>query len=250
MLTGVILVKNEENNIVDAVESLNFCDQILIIDDDSTDRTQEILKVLRYQHKHLKVFSRELNADFSSQRNFALSKSENEWVLFLDADERLTTDLRKEIQDAVRVREVNGFFVKRNDFMWGKELKHGETGDIWLLRLGKKSQGRWEGKVHERWEIKGKTQKLGSTISHYPHQSLTQFLKEINFYTSLRAKELYKEGKKANAVSVILYPKAKFFINYFIKAGFLDGVPGFVVNVLMSFHSFLVRGKLWQLSRD
>lgn len=131
--------------------------------------------------------------------------------------------------------------------MWGKELRYGEMGNIKLLRLAKKNAGEWKGKVHEKWFVEGKIAQLQNPLTHFPHQSMTEFLQEINFYTGLRAKELYERGIKVPWWSIIVYPKGKFLINYFIKRGFLDGLEGFIFAIMMSFHSFLVRGKLWLL---
>lgn len=249
MITTIILTKDEEKNIVDAIESVLFTTEIIVIDDNSTDRTQEIVKNFVNTHSKVKLFTRELGTDFSAQRQFGIDKSENDWILFLDADERITPELATEIKENVTENTTQGgFLIQRRDFMWGKMLMHGETGRIRLLRLFNKKHGKLIGKVHEKWESNKEIGYLENSILHYPHPSISEFLKEINFYTDLRAEELYKSGKKAGFLSVIAYPKAKFFKNYFLKGGFLDGMPGLVHAVLMSLHSFLVRGKLWQLS--
>ncbi|MBI3070130.1 MAG: glycosyltransferase family 2 protein [Candidatus Levybacteria bacterium] len=246
MISAVVLTKNEEKNIVDCLESLAWCDEIIVVDDNSEDRTSEIA-----QKMGASVFVHSLDKDFSKQRNFALSKAKGEWVLFVDADERAASGLKEEIIHLTTVhdrgKELNGFFIRRRDFMWGKELKHGETGSIKLLRLARKDAGEWEGTVHEKWKIKGRVGELKNPLVHYPHQTIAEFLQEINFYTSLSAKQLYKNGIKVRWFDIILYPKAKFIYNYFIKLGFRDGLPGFIFAILMSFHSFLVRGKLWLL---
>lgn len=127
----------------------------------------------------------------------------------------------------------------------GKQLKHGDTGNIKLLRLAKKRSGIWQGKVHEKWIVEGNIDELENPIIHYPHPTISEFLYDINFYTTLRAKELLQSGKKCSIWEIIFYPKAKFLQNYFIKLGFLDGIEGFIHAILMSLHSFLVRAKLW-----
>ena len=245
MLSVVILTKNEEKNIVDCIDSVSFCDEVIVIDDNSDDRTVELAKRAK-----TKVFTRALDNDFSTQRNFGLEKAEGEWVLFVDADERIAFELAIEIQDLLRLSkslESNAFFIKRRDVMWGRELMYGETGNIKLLRLARKNVGQWKGKVHETWKINGQIGELQNSILHYPHPTIAQFLEEINFYTDLRAKELYEKGIKVHWWSIIGYPKVKFLINYFLKRGFRDGVPGLMFALMMSFHSFLVRGKLWSL---
>lgn len=243
MITGVVLTKDEEKNIVDCLESLKWCSEIIIIDDYSQDRTIELAEKLG-----ARVFKRNLEEDFSNQRNFALTQAKNEWVFFVDADERVPQELKTEIVEKIEKNEKDGYLVKRTDEIWGKELMHGETGNIKLLRLAKKNKGEWFGAVHEVWKVTGSVGELQSTILHYPHREITDFLREINYYTDLRAKELKKTGKQSSSFSIAVYPLGKFVLNYFIKLGFLDGIHGLVFAIMMSFHSFLVRGKLWSLN--
>lgn len=248
MISAIILVKNEEENIIDCIESVLFCDQIIVIDDYSTDRTTELIKQKQKEHPKIEIYKRKLNGNFSAQRNFGIEKSKFDWIFFVDADERISKDLSSEIKENVTASTAQGgFLLKRVDFMWGKELKHGETGNIKLLRLFNKNKGQLKGTVHESWVTDSEIGLLLNPILHYPHPTISEFLREINFYTDLRAEELYKEGKKSGFISIILYAKGKFFMNYIFKLGFMDGVPGLIHAILMSFHSFLVRGKLWLL---
>lgn len=243
MISAIILTKNEEKNIKDCLDSLSWCDESIIIDDESEDRTRIIAEKLG-----AKVYSRRL-INFSDQRNYGLEKAKGDWILFIDADERISQALWYEIMQYINdpIENFSGFFLKRIDVMWGKELKHGESGTLKLLRLAKKGSGKWTGTVHEKWNISGKTETLSNPLYHYPHQTVEDFLKEINKYTDLRAKELHEQNIKTNWLLILLYPKAKFFLNYFLRLGFLDGLPGLVTTIMMSFHSFLVRGKLWIL---
>ena len=260
MLSAVVLTKNEEKHVVDCLESISFCDEIIVVDDYSEDRTVDIVEGI--ENKNIKVYKRKLANDFSAQRNFGLSKAKGDWVLFVDVDERVTTSLREEISEACLLLSQNvaqsisnpvnqyvGFYIKRRDFMWGRLLRYGEAGNIKLLRLAKRNTGTWMGKVHEVWKIQGSVGELTNALVHYPHPTITDFLSEINKYTTVRADELYEKGIRAHWWSVIVYPKAKFFTNYILKLGFLDGIPGLLVAILMSFHSFLVRSKLWLLWR-
>src|ERR1035437_6486734 len=137
MISVIILSKNEEKNILDCLETVNWADEIIIVDDNSIDRTIEITK--NQKLKNLKILTRSLNGDFAKQRNYALSYAQNEWVLFIDADERVTSELRREINDFIIEEKerplFNGMYIKRKDSLWGKFLNHGETGSIKLLRL-------------------------------------------------------------------------------------------------------------------
>lgn len=242
MISAVILTKNEEKNIKDCLESLSWCDELIVIDDESTDNTVNIAKEL-----NAKVYLKKMEQNFSKQRNYGLHKAKGDWILFVDADERVSSALWYEIMQYTNnpLNGYVGYYIKRIDVMWGKVLKYGETSNVKLLRLAKKGYGTWEGKVHEEWKIKGKTFILHNALMHYPHQTVAKFLSEINFYTDLRAVELFNQKKPVHWWSIIFYPKAKFILNYFLRRGFLDGIPGLVFALMMSFHSFLVRAKLW-----
>jgi glycosyltransferase involved in cell wall biosynthesis len=244
MISAVVLAKNEEKNITACLESLGWCDEIVVIDDNSTDKTVELAK-----KKGAKIFSRDMNGNFATQRNFGISKARGDWVLFVDADERISSPLWYEIMAETNEanNDIAGYYINRQDTMWGKVLKYGETGTIRLLRLARRNAGQWEGKVHEVWKVRGKVSHLKNGLDHFPHRTVEEFLREINFYTDIRAAELYEKKVKAYWWSPILYPKAKFVLNYFLRRGFLDGLPGFVFAMLMSLHSFMVRAKLWLL---
>jgi len=242
MVSVIILTKNEEKNIGACLDSVSWCDEKIVIDDHSNDKTVEIAR-----EKGARVYPRLLENDFADQRNFGIEKAKGDWVLFVDADERVSSALWYEIMQHTSdsFDDFAGYYIKREDTMWGMVLKHGETGNIRLLRLAKKDSGKWKGKVHEEWDIRGKTALLKNHLDHYPHQTVTEFLQEINFYTDLRAEELFRKKVKSNWFTILVYTKAKFVSNYVLKGGFLDGLPGLVFALIMSFHSFLVRSKLW-----
>ena len=249
MLSAVLIVKNEEQKVEKAVQSLSFCDEIVIVDDHSNDNT---VKIIDRIDPKAKIVERALNSDFSTQRNFGLSLAKGDWVLFVDADEIVTSELAKEIKNELRMGNVNGvsgYFIKRKDFFLGRWLNHGETGDIKLLRLARKGTGKWEGKVHERWKITGKTESLQNYLLHYSHNNLNDLTSKISFYSTIRARELLHQGGKSSWLQIIGYPFGKFLLNYFWRLGFLDGMPGLLMAIEMSFHSFLVRSKLYLLTR-
>ena len=242
MISAVILTKNEEDNIQKCIKNLLWCDEIVVIDDFSTDKTVHIAKKLG-----AKVFKHSLDNDFAAQRNYALNQAKREWVLFIDADERVSKSLATEIIQEIKHTSVDGYFLKRKDFVFGKWLKHTEAGNIDLLRLAKKNSGKWLRRVHETWNIEGNTKNLDEPLLHYPHKNVAQFMKSINTYSTLHAQVLYEEGKKTGFYQILAYPAGKFFSNYFLRLGFLDGFPGIIHAMLMSFHSFLARAKLWLL---
>ncbi len=245
-LSAVILTKNENKNIEECIKCLDFCDEIIVVDDNSFDKTREMAKKLG-----AKVYKRKLGENFATQRNFGLSKTRGKWVLFLDADERVSGDLRNEIVQITNDPLVNylGFYLKRTDYVWGKKLKHGETGNTKLLRLARRKAGKWRRRVHEVWEIKGGTRELKNPLLHYPHPTLADFTESVNIMSTLHAQANLEEGKKSSLMKIIFWPVGKFVLNYIIKMGLLDGTQGFMVALVMSFHSYLAWSKLWFLQR-
>lgn len=236
MISAVVLTKNEQENISDCLKSLKWCDEIIVIDDYSVDKTVKMAQTLG-----AKIYRRHLDNDFAGQRNFGLEKARGKWVLFVDADERISEALTAEIQSKVLSIKYNGFYLKRLDYFGGRWLKHGETATVRLLRLAKKGAGEWQREIHETWSFnKAQDKKIGelkNPLLHYPHQTISEFLDRINFYSDLHAKN------KPCFWKIIFYPPLKFLQNYFWRLGFLDQEPGLIVALMMSLHSFLAQGK-------
>ena len=244
MISAVVLSHNDEQSIGKTLTSLSWADELIVIDDESTDNTPDIAKQME-----AKVFVHPLRDDFASQRNYGLSKAKGDWVLFVDSDEIVSAELAREIRLKAR-EDIEGYYLKRTDVMWGREFKYGEMANVRLLRLAKKSAGKWVRPVHEVWEIKGTTETLENSLSHFPHPDVAQFISEINRYSTLNAKHFYDQGVRSSLLQIVAYPTAKFFVNYVWRLGFLDGTAGAVVAFLMSLHSFLTRGKLYLLARN
>jgi glycosyltransferase involved in cell wall biosynthesis len=243
MLTGVVIARNEEKNLPLCLPLLKFCSQVLVVDNNSTDNT-----VTTAQKLKVKVIRCHITGDYAAVRNFALDKVTTKWVLFVDADELVTPQLSAEITEVIKSPEYVGYFIPRKDFMWGSQLHHGDTGKIRLLRLARRDAGKWQGKVHETWQVEHSTGSLKNPLLHYPHPTLKEFLTSINHYSSLRAREIYNAGDSINPAGIFLYPAGKFLYLWLVRLGFLDGTAGFVHAMLMSFYSFLVRGKVYLLS--
>ena len=246
MISVVVLTKNEEKNIGDCLDTLSWCDELIVIDDNSQDNTKSIA-----EKKGAKVFTHSLDGNFASQRNFGLSKAKGDWVLFIDADERVSENLALEIkkQELQTQKDTQGYLFKRYDNLFGRTLRHGEIGDVRLLRFAKKGSGKWKRRVHETWKIHGKTEILENPLQHFPHQTLREFVFDINMYSTLHAQEKFEAGERSSLFKIWYYSKFKFFNNFFLKLGFLDGGVGFIVALLMSFHSFLSWSKLLILQK-
>jgi len=228
-ISAVILSKDDSDNLESCLKSVDFCSEKLILKGQIT--------------------------DFSKQRNLGIEKASGDWILFIDTDEEVTGELKKEIVALLNytVVKYNAYYIKRRDFFWGREVKFGETMKArrrGIIRLVKKNSGKWTGKVHEEYQPSGSVGQLNNYLNHYPHQTIKEFIDKINFYSSIRAEELYQSGKKFSILELIFFPLFKFKLTYFIYLGFLDGPAGFVYAFLMSFHSFLVRAKLFQIYQE
>lgn len=249
-LSAVILAKNEKRKIRKSVASVSFCDEILIIDDFSTDET---IKSAKSQNPKVKIIQKKLQGDFAGQRNYAMNQVTHDWMLFIDADEEVSSQLKLEIGNLKFNKEA--YYLKRRDFWWGRELRFGETQKVrnkGIVRLVRKNSGKWMGNVHEIFYTAKSTGTLDGFINHYPHPTVKEFIEDINMYSTLRAKELLNQGVSSGILHIVFFPFFKFVLNYFIYLGFLDGPAGFAYAFFMSFHSFLVRAKLYQyrISKD
>lgn len=244
MISAVVLTRNEETRIEKCLKSLkNIVNEIIVVDDCSQDKTCKIAK-----NFGAKVYIRKIKGDFSAQSNFGMKKARGNWILFIDSDEIITKELAKEIRNSLqsnKLENVNAFYLRRKDFIWGRWLNHGESGSFRSLRLVKKNKGQWQRRVHQYFRVEGKTLELKNPLLHYPHPTLRDFLDSINRWSTWHALANSEEGKSSNILKIIFYPPSHFLMNFIFRLGFLDGIQGFVFAVIMSFHSFLGWSKLW-----
>ncbi len=221
------------------LESINFADEVIVVVD--TDKKVETPK-----DKKIKVFARSLNGDFAGQRNFVLENSKSEWIFFVDDDEYIGTELANEILEKVKDGEMSGYSVNRQDVVYHQILRHGETGDIKILRLGRKTVGEFVRPVHEFWKIKGRVGELSNPLYHVKDHFVSEFIGRMDRYGQIDSQTLSEEGKPFSYVRLLLNPVGKFSLNYFLKKGFLDGYAGLFLAYLMSVQSLCVRVFQWE----
>ncbi|CAL2075111.1 glycosyltransferase family 2 protein [Tenacibaculum sp. 190524A02b] len=228
-LTVIIPTLNEESNIQRALDSVFFADEIIVIDSYSSDKTVEIVK-----RNKVKLLQRHFD-DFSSQKNYAIQKATNEWVLVLDADEEISKELQKSIKQKLSQKtKHDAFYIYRKNYINNKKLNFGGYTNK-IIRLFKKEKSYYEGIVHEKVVTNGDLGVLKGVINHYTFNSFHQFKKKIEHYAKLRAIELDQKGKKINAFHLYIKPVARFFIHYVLKLGFLDGKSGFIFSYFMGY---------------
>lgn len=242
-LSVVIITLNEERNIGRCIESaIPVADEILIVDSYSTDRTEEIAKnfgVRFIQHEF---------KDYVDQHQFADKHATHDHVLTLDADEELSEDLVKSIQVVKKYLKCDAYFLNRMTNYCGKWMKHSGWYPDKKLRLYNRKKGKWIGKkVHERFVmIEGSTTgHLNGDLRHYSFYTIEEHILQANKFSSLSADALVEKGEKIPKYYLVMKPLAKFFRNYFLKLGFMDGLYGFIVCRITSTESFYKYAKAY-----
>jgi len=243
-LAVIVITKNEEQNIDACLESVRWADEIIVVDGGSSDRTVELAR-----SKGAKVFERKWDG-YGAAKNFGLSQCTSEWVLWLDADERVTEPLGEEIRTVVRSNSsFNGYeFPRRSNFL-GKWIRHCGWYPGYVLRLFRRASGRFtEQRVHERLVVEGSVGRLRNDLLHFTDPSLSHYFEKFNRYTTLAAEELASNDGRFRFSQVLIRPPWVFIRMYFLRAGFLDGFAGFVLCLLSSFYVFVKYAKLWEIS--
>jgi len=192
--------------------------------------------------------------DFAAARNDELAKVKTDWVLFIDSDEKITPELKEEIIQGISTNDYDAYYLKRLDNFLGRQLRHGETGNAKFIRLARRDFGQWVRPVHEIWIPVGtnhdspvKIGMLKNPIMHDSHPTISSFLDKINKYSTIEAEYRFRQGIRSSLWKIWLYPLAKFKWNYIFRLGFLDSVPGAIMAIMMSFHSYLTWTKLYLL---
>jgi len=235
-LTVAIITKNSSLDEL-FLKSLSLADEVVIVVDSQFRKPVKRGKINYYYHP--------LSHDFSTQRNFALDKSHGEWVLFVDDDEIISSELMKEIRQNIDQSTLSGFLIPRKDICFHQVINHGESGDIKLLRLAKQSAGKFTRKVHEKWKINGRVGELSSPLYHIKDRLISGFLSRMELYGLIDSPELTRENKPFSYFRLFANPLFKFIFSYFLKRGFLDGYPGLFQAYLMSSQSLTVRVFQW-----
>lgn len=243
-ITAIIPTLNEEIHIEEAIKSVSFADEIIIIDSFSSDNTIAIAS--KYD---VRIIQRTFD-DFSSQKNAAIDAAKHDWIYILDADERVTPAVKDEILNAVNnPQDFVGFYVRRTFYFEGQRVHYSGFQRDKVIRLFLKQHCRYGGLVHERIKADGKIGFFKNKIDHFSYRNFDHYISKMNHYAAIRAKELFEQQKKVTLFHVMIKPLARFCIHYFIRLGFLDGFTGFLVAKTQAFGVFSRYIKLWSLNR-
>ncbi len=241
-LSVTIITFNEENNIKDCLESVKWADEIIVVDSESKDKTIEIA-----ENYTAKVLINKWEG-FPAQKNYAMSNAANNWVLSIDADERVSPELKEEITAILSTEaESDGYFIPRRNFFLGKEIKNCGWYPDYQLRLFRKSKTVVDSrKVHEGFLVSGNCSHLKNDLIHLTHNNLHDVFKKINEYSTLEAEELYTT-KNARPINILINPMAGFLNHYLHRKGYKDGVYGLMVSLIHAATKMMTYMKIWEL---
>jgi len=243
-LSVAVITKNEETRLPGCLKSVSFAGDIVVVDSGSTDRTVAIA-----QEFGCRVFSEEWKG-YGPQKNSAIEKCRHEWVLLLDADERVPDETMESIKEVLKRPGADAYSFRRRNYFHGKWIKHSGNWPDRKVRLVNKSKGSFLSVIHERWVTDGRVQDLDAYISHYSFSCYSDLLKTLDKYSTITARELFSSGRRANPLSPLYHGIGMFLKNYFLERGFLGGIDGLVISLTKAGGSFFKYAKLLELQRS
>jgi len=252
-LSACIISYNEEHNIADCIDSVSWCDEVVVIDSFSEDHTADIAR-----GRGARVLQNPWPGHVA-QKNHALDTARSEWVLALDCDERVTPTLRTSIQHVLASpREVDGYYIARKIFYLGRWLDHGGWFPEWRLRLFRRTHGRWVGTdPHDTVRVSGETRRIipsgrgtdAAVILHYSFRNLSHQLHVLDRYTEIQSGELLRSGRRIKSMDLTVRPIWRFLRAYCLRLGFLDGAPGFHMAFNNAYAAYMKYARLWELQK-
>jgi glycosyltransferase involved in cell wall biosynthesis len=244
-LSVTVITKNEAANIADALKSVAWADEIIVVDSESTDATVDMA---RQYTGHVVVHPW---AGYVAQKNFAGSLASHDWILSIDADERVTPALADEIRALLATTPAaSGFRIPRVARHLGRWIRTTDWYPDLQLRLYDRRKARWVGAyVHEGVAVDGSIGQLRSELEHHPYKDIADHLETINRYTTYAARQMHEAGQRTSMLAIVGHPPFAFFRNYILKGGFRDGTTGLIISALNAHYVYLKFAKLWELQR-
>ncbi len=242
-LSILIITKNEEDNLKELLPTLDFANEIVIVDSHSSDKTIQIAKQFTD-----KVFTNSFESH-AKQKNWGLNKTTNKWVFIIDADERITSKLSNElVQTIQKESNIVAYWIKRTNLFMDKYIKYSGWQSDKVIRLINTEFCQYNNAlIHEEIDAKGKVGTLKNKLKHNTYKDFASYLDKINEYTSKKAIQRYEKGKRYSMSGFLIKPFFKFISRYFFKLGILDGKQGLIISILTAHNVFLTNVKLFRL---
>lgn len=247
-ISATIIVRNEEANIAEVCESLAWADEIVIVDSDSTDRTVDIAK--KYTDK---LFNREFKG-YKDKHEFADSQATGDWIFWIDADERVSDELKNSIA-ALRNKPdeelSDGYKISRKTFFMHRWIRHCGWSPDYQLRLYRKAKSYWDGVApHQTARVDGRVELLDGELLHFTKNTLSEYHRVLDSYATLAAEHLADDGTTVGAFGIFSRSVAAFLRTFLLKQGFRDGVPGLMISMFTAYGVFLKYAKVWEIRRS
>ena len=243
-VSGVVICFDEEDGIARCLESIAFCDELVVVDSNSTDRTREICA--RFTPN---VIVQDF-LGYVKQKNFALERATGDWVVCLDADEALSPALQQEIRTRISDAPdaVSGFVLDRVTYFLGVWHEAGEWSPDSQLRVFRRDRGFWTGRdPHDRIELRGETRALEGKLLHWNYRDLSDHIATIDRFSAKQAQGMRDEGIRFRTRDLLIRPLYRFIKGYLLRGGFRMGLPGFLVSISTAYYVFMKYAKLWEL---
>lgn len=247
-LSAVISAYNEEKNIERCLKSLDFAGEIIVIDNESLDKTSEISQ--KYTKK---IFKQKNNPnEIDIQKNFGFEKASNEWILSIDADETVSKELSEEIKTILSAKPtsiagINGFWIPRKNYIFGKWIEHTGWYPDLQLRLFRKGKAKYTKKhIHEDITLEGASANLKQHLIHHHYQTILEFLSKSFVYSKNEADNYLVKGYEFSYFDAIKFPLSEFLSRFFARKGYKDGFHGLILSLLMAFYHFIVFCYIWE----
>jgi len=244
-LTVTVITRDESAHIDACLDSVAWADELLVVDSGSTDDT-----VAKARAKGARVTVRDWPG-YSAQKNFAAGEASHDWILSVDADERVSRELADEIRRTVASPgDVSAYRIPRVTWHLGRWIRTTDWYPDYQLRLYDRRRARWKPRrVHESVEADGAVGRLKHDLQHYAYRDISHHMATMDRYTTLAAEQLYDEGRRAGLGDLVVHPPAAFLRNYVLRRGFTDGFPGFIISSMNAYYVFLKFAKLWDRGR-
>lgn len=245
VISAIVLAKNEESMIEGCLKTLRWVNEVIVVDDHSTDKTVSISE---------KYGASVINGkgDFAFNRNLGKSTAKGDWLFYIDADERVSKSLASEIKKILKSPKCSAYSINRFNYQIGKRLVSGGWGDDRVIRLFKKSAlFKWAGRIHEHADVKGETGELEEPLYHLTHRSVLEGLAKSIRWTNIEAEQLYKSGHtKITPLRLIKIVMSELVSRLLTKHGFHDGDEGWIEAMIQAMNRFIVYTRLWELQQS